>query len=170
MSATRSTGSALDLAMDFLRFELANGPKPTSQVYAGAMEYGIAVRTLERARKRLGVVHQRCGIPGKKGSGYVVLQLPETPPLPVAPDPVKLSSRPALERAIGFLYSTLANGPVPSRAVYDAARQHGISLSTLERARRELGIIWRREGFEGMRGGGEVIMALPYRKATEEAG
>jgi hypothetical protein len=43
-------------AEDFLREQLADGPRRTKDVEAAAREQGISVRTLKRARKRLGVV------------------------------------------------------------------------------------------------------------------
>lgn len=57
-----------DEAEDFLRAELATGPRPAKDVRAAARELGIAERTLERAKARLGVTSQRVGGTGGRGS------------------------------------------------------------------------------------------------------
>lgn len=163
---TKRSAPALDLAMDFLRLELAHGPKPTRQVCAGAMEYGIAIPTLERARKQIGIISRRVGKPGKRGGGEVLLELPA----PVQPKPAFLTNCTALEGAMAFLEQALERGPCPSREVYAKAQELGIASVTLERARKQLGIVWYRIGIRGIRGGGEVIIALPRREGTEKAG
>ena len=47
--------SKLDEAVGWLRARLSDGPKPSKQIEAAADEVGIALRTLERAKDRLGV-------------------------------------------------------------------------------------------------------------------
>jgi hypothetical protein len=56
-----------DEAEDLLRAELILGPQPAKNVRAAARELGIAERTLERAKARLGVTSQRVG--GVAGGG-----------------------------------------------------------------------------------------------------
>ena len=51
-------------AKDFLRDYLANGPKPAPQVIREAKDAGIAKRTLDRAKKELGVRAQKHGVGG----------------------------------------------------------------------------------------------------------
>lgn len=48
-------GSALDDAKDFLRTELAVGPRPVKEIKAAANTAGIAEKTLRRAKDELGV-------------------------------------------------------------------------------------------------------------------
>jgi putative DNA primase/helicase len=47
--------SKLSEAEALLRAELENGPRPVSELRASAMELGISITTLDRAKKRLGV-------------------------------------------------------------------------------------------------------------------
>ncbi len=47
--------SKLSEAEALLRAELENGPRPVSELRAAALELGISITTLERAKKRLGV-------------------------------------------------------------------------------------------------------------------
>jgi hypothetical protein len=63
---------------------------------------------------------------------------PQRPP----PPPAK-----PLNRAIDFLKRELANGEVEAVEAEEAAKDEGIALRTLDRARRELGVISRRTGF-----------------------
>jgi hypothetical protein len=51
----------IEVAVAWLRAELAGGERPTAQVEAEALCAGIAPRTLDRARKRLGVTSRRIG-------------------------------------------------------------------------------------------------------------
>lgn len=62
--------SALDEAIQFLRVFLKNGPQPTTTVEKEAAARDISEKTLERARRSLGVV------PKKKGKSWV-LSLPD---------------------------------------------------------------------------------------------
>jgi hypothetical protein len=54
-----------DEAEDFLREELANGPRPAKDMQRAARDAGIALRTLDRAKRRLRVSPRRQGF----GSG-----------------------------------------------------------------------------------------------------
>jgi len=51
----------IDTAVDWLRAELATGERPAAEVEANALCAGIAPRTYDRARKRLGVTSRRVG-------------------------------------------------------------------------------------------------------------
>jgi RecA-family ATPase len=62
---------------------------------------------------------------------------------------------PAVEAAEEFLRSLLADGPVPQREVQAAAREAGISMRTIKRAKEELGVdsvAVREEGKRGIQG------------------
>jgi hypothetical protein len=67
-SAPKSPGQELapspkkiDVAVAWLRAELASGEQPAARVEANALCAGIAPRTYDRARKRLGVTSRRIG-------------------------------------------------------------------------------------------------------------
>jgi putative DNA primase/helicase len=49
------TGTAVDEAEDFLRSELADGPRPGKEVQSAARGFGISVASLRRAKGNLGV-------------------------------------------------------------------------------------------------------------------
>ena len=68
-----------------------------------------------------------------------------TPETLLAP-PLTVSLSPARREAADFLETELANGPVPSGEVLGEARAAGISKSTLDRAKRELGVESRKVG------------------------
>lgn len=51
--------TAIDEAKDFLREQLANGPKLVDDVYGAAGEIKIAARTLKRARAELGIISDK---------------------------------------------------------------------------------------------------------------
>jgi hypothetical protein len=59
--------------------------------------------------------------------------------------PARYRASPAYDRACYIVASRLALGPAPVRELEDAARREGVSLPTLGRARRELGVLCRRE-------------------------
>lgn len=65
-----SRKSALDQAIDLLREELKDGPKPTSDILQKAKEQEIAKRTIDRARSEIGIISK------KETSGWV-LSLPD---------------------------------------------------------------------------------------------
>ncbi len=54
-------------AVDFLRAELADGPRPAAEVQRSARDYGIAPRTLDRAKKELSIISRRQGGTGERG-------------------------------------------------------------------------------------------------------
>jgi hypothetical protein len=67
-SRSRSRGKAqapsqkkIDIAVAWLRTELANGERESAVVEADALCAGIAPRTYDRARKRLGIISRRVG-------------------------------------------------------------------------------------------------------------
>lgn len=62
--------SAVDEAIDFLRDELRDGPKPVAQIEARGQARGIAKRTIDRARKEIGVK-------SKKSRGIWMIRLPD---------------------------------------------------------------------------------------------
>ncbi|MCB1470789.1 MAG: AAA family ATPase [Rhizobiaceae bacterium] len=62
--------SALDQAIDFLREELKDGAKPVAEIEAKGQAQGIAKRTIDRARKEIGVN-------AKKGKGGWILSFPD---------------------------------------------------------------------------------------------
>jgi len=69
----------------------------------------------------------------------------------------------ALEEAITFLTDSLADGPVPVAMIEDRARQLRIAEPTLNRARKVVGAVSRREGFQG-----PMIMSLDADRRVEE--
>jgi hypothetical protein len=67
-SAPKSSGQEpapspkkIDVAVAWLRAELASGERPAARVEANALCAGISPRTYDRARKRLGVTSRRIG-------------------------------------------------------------------------------------------------------------
>jgi hypothetical protein len=72
----------LDRAIDFLKRELADGEVPAVEVEQAAEDEGIALRTLDRARKELMVSSRRSGF-AKTGRSW--LSLPTVPSASRAP-------------------------------------------------------------------------------------
>ena len=68
----------------------------------------------------------------------------------------------ALREACEFLREELAEGPQTSKAIYSAARDAGISMDAVKRARKSLGIRRRKDGQKG-----PWQMELPTRSANE---
>lgn len=66
---TREATAALDDAKDFLRTALAGSAQPVKAIQAEARQCGIAERTLDRAKRELGVKAEREGKPGERGKG-----------------------------------------------------------------------------------------------------
>ena len=66
-------------------------------------------------------------------------------------------NRNAVDEAVAFLESELADGPVPARQVEADAKQNGISKYALEQAKKRLGVVPEKEGFTG----GKWIWSLP---------
>ena len=64
-----------------------------------------------------------------------------------APNPVQPISRKPIDTAEAFLRRELANGEVAASVIEEYARDDGISLRTLDRARSRLRVITRRSGF-----------------------
>jgi putative DNA primase/helicase len=59
-----TTAQAPGEAVDFLREELAAGPRPVNEIKASASDAGIAPRTLRRAKKTLEIKTQKVGLTG----------------------------------------------------------------------------------------------------------
>jgi hypothetical protein len=64
-----------DVAVQFIEDELADGPKPASEVLAAASRWGIAPATLKRAKAQAGVLSSRAG--GFAGEGEWIWSLAE---------------------------------------------------------------------------------------------
>ncbi len=77
--------------------------------------------------------------------------------------PANPKRRSAREEAMEFLRDTLAAGPVRSEEVEKAARAGKISESTLKRAKKDLGVVAKKEG-----GNGPWSWWLPEGKGTKE--
>jgi hypothetical protein len=86
LQRNRANSGALPLAMEFLKTELANGPKATRELDEMAEARGISKKTLTRARSALGVHAYRVGDSGEKGAGHIVCSLSE-PTVPFADGP-----------------------------------------------------------------------------------
>ena len=67
----------------------------------------------------------------------------------------------AIDEATGFLLDELKEGPVDAAQVFSDAKKLQISEKTLKRAKGKLGIITRREGELGKRGGGRFVWEMP---------
>jgi hypothetical protein len=67
----------------------------------------------------------------------------------------------AIDEAIDFLKDELAEGPVEASQVWRDARNMGLSSATLNRAKTSLGVITKRKGKKGKKGGGKFIWELP---------
>ncbi len=79
-SGESGTAGALAEASDWLRDELANGPKPKKDLLSAARAEGIAARTLERAKTEVGAVHSREGF-----GGPVLWSIGDAAPVTVPP-------------------------------------------------------------------------------------
>lgn len=66
-----------------------------------------------------------------------------------------------LDEAIEFLNDELVDGPVPASQIFNDARDAGLSKITVKRAKAKLGIVTRRQGETGKRGGGRFTWELP---------
>jgi len=67
----------------------------------------------------------------------------------------------AIDEAKDFLRDELADGPVEASLVLRYAREAGLSEITVKRAKSMLGVITRRQGETGKRGGGKFTWELP---------
>jgi hypothetical protein len=83
-TSTGDRGTALSEAVEWLRDLLSLGPVPAKEVKARAGEDGIASRTLDRAKRELGV---RAVREGYSSGGRWVWALPGSPPQQSAPGP-----------------------------------------------------------------------------------
>jgi len=70
-------------------------------------------------------------------------------------------SRSAKDEAADFLKDELADGPVEAAQVWRDAKEAGLSEITVKRAKAMLGIITRRQGETGKRGGGKFTWEMP---------
>jgi hypothetical protein len=66
----------------------------------------------------------------------------------LAPDPTP-EDKCKLDEAVEFLRETLSDGPRPSKEVQAEATQQGISLATVRRAMKKVGVEKRKEGYQG---------------------
>jgi hypothetical protein len=66
----------------------------------------------------------------------------------------------ALGEARNFLVDLLQDGPVPYAEVEAAAEQAGITMRTVKRAKKDLGVESHREGESGRQGGGRWVWSL----------
>jgi len=62
-----------------LRELLADGERPSTELQQAARAHGVSERTLERARRRLGVRTRHVGQPGQRGAWYCYLPDPSLP-------------------------------------------------------------------------------------------
>ena len=81
----RQESSSLDVATDFLREVLTDGPLPSSEVKALATDEDITERTLKRAKKKLGIESQKKGF---DAGSAVLWSLPTTPEFPILGQPL----------------------------------------------------------------------------------
>jgi hypothetical protein len=71
----------------------------------------------------------------------------------------------SLAAATAFLKQVLTDGPLDASTIWKAAREQGLSVITVKRAKIKAGVITRRMGTTGKRGGGKYIWELPGHKA-----
>jgi len=74
------------------------------------------------------------------------------------------SSSPLAE-AMAFLKEELTGGPIDASMIWKAARDDGLTVITVKRAKVKVGVITRRVGATGKRGGGKYIWELPKYQA-----
>lgn len=93
------------------------------------------------------------------GAGYVVWEGVTTHTADaLVSQPHSDEERTAREEAIDFLRDVLASGPVPAKEILRQARDADINEKTLRRAKSDLGVTKRREGFGP---GGAFVWELP---------
>jgi len=66
-----------------------------------------------------------------------------------------------MDEAIAFLRDELASGPISASQVFSDGKGAGLSEITIKRAKAKLGIVTRRQGETGKRGGGRFTWELP---------
>ncbi|MFC1942526.1 AAA family ATPase, partial [Chloroflexota bacterium] len=67
----------------------------------------------------------------------------------------------AIDEAVEFLLDELRDGPIEAVQVFSDAKNLQIAEKTVKRAKGKLGIISRREGEPGKKGGGKFLWELP---------
>jgi hypothetical protein len=67
---------------------------------------------------------------------------------------------------MAFLKAAMTDGPIDASMIWKAAHDHGLSVITVSRAKVKIGVITRRVGATGKRGGGKYIWELPGYQAT----
>ncbi len=71
------------------------------------------------------------------------------------------NSSSSLREAKDFILEILADGTIPANEIFKEAENRELSSSTLNRAKRELGVLTSRAGEGGKRGGGKWLWRLP---------
>ena len=79
--------------------------------------------------------------------------------------PKNRASSPSLAAAMAFLKEKLREGPLDASAIWNAASDQGLSVITVKRAKVKAGVITRRVGAAGKRGGGKYMWELPGYQA-----
>lgn len=77
-------------------------------------------------------------------------------------------SKSARDEVSDFIRDELANGPVEAAQVWRDAREAGLAEATVKRAKAMLGIITRRHGETGKKGGGKFTWELPGLDGQED--
>lgn len=72
-----------------------------------------------------------------------------------------IPARAARDEAANFLRDELADGPVEAAQVWKQSREAGLAEATVKRTKTMIGIITRRKGEIGKRGGGKFTWELP---------
>jgi hypothetical protein len=76
LMSTEASGSALDIAKEFLREALENGAQPTKEINKEATNEDIKLATLRRAKKALNIVSFPEAKRGKRGATKWFMKLP----------------------------------------------------------------------------------------------
>ena len=79
--------------------------------------------------------------------------------------PKNRTSSSSLAGASAFLKDVLTGGPTDASIIWKAARDQGLSVITVKRAKVKAGVITRRVGAAGKRGGGKYIWELSGHQA-----
>ena len=79
--------------------------------------------------------------------------------------PKNRASSPSLAEAMAFLREELMDGPLDASVIWKDASDQGLSVITVKRAKVKAGVITRRVGASGKRGGGKYIWELPGYQA-----
>ena len=81
--------------------------------------------------------------------------------------PKNSASSSSLAEAMAFLKEELIDGPLDASVIWKAARDQGLSVITVKRAKVKAGVITSRVGAAGKRGGGKYMWDLPGRRAMD---